>query len=314
MSEPGGGGRSSGGADGAAGRPERVEVPTSTRLLAGATLLADRLAPPLAPPLAARLWFRTIRPRPVPAEAALLDRAERASVGRPVPDLPVYTWGAGETVLLVHGWSSHAGQMTAFVPPLLERGFRVVAFDAPAHGRAPGRRTDIFEIRDALLEVARRFGPPRAVLTHSLGGLAFVSVAGRGPLARTRAAVLVSPGLRLGALVGAFSGRLGLSHRSALALEDRIEALAGRALEEARPEAVNVPALVVHDRDDRDIPLEEGRRVARALPRGRILATEGLGHRRIIRDPGVASRAADFLEAALGRDEPEGESIRLMDA
>jgi len=293
--------------------PGGPRIPLSTRLLAGATLAADRLAPPLAPPLATRLWFRTIRPPVTAEETAVLRRAERRTVGHPLPGLAAYTWdGPGATVLLVHGWSSHAGQMTAFVPPLLERGFRVVAFDAPAHGRSPGRRTDIFEIRDALLGVAERFGPPAGVVTHSLGGLAFMAAAARERLAR--AVVLVSPGLELRALVDAFAGRIGLSERSARELEARVEALAGRALEEVRPHAMEARALVVHDRDDPDIPLAEGRRVAEALPDGRLLATEGLGHRRILRDPAVVEAAADFLEDALrSRREPMRRPLRLLD-
>ncbi|MFW6193451.1 MAG: alpha/beta hydrolase [Gemmatimonadota bacterium] len=66
--------------------------------------------------------------------------------------MATYAWGEeGPTVLLVHGWSSHTGHMTGFVDPLLRRGFRVVAFDGPAHGRSPGARTDIFELRPTLV-------------------------------------------------------------------------------------------------------------------------------------------------------------------
>lgn len=293
--------------------PLSGRIPVSLRLLAGATMLADRVAPPVAPALAIRLWFKTLRPAETTAERTLLERSERSSIAGPHGPLPVYVWGSGPTVLLVHGWSSHAGQMTAFVPPLLQHGFRVVAFDAPAHGRAPGRRTDIFEMRDALLRVADRCGPPEAVVTHSLGGLAYMAASARRPLAR--AAVLVSPGIELEVLVGAFAGRLGLSARSALALEGRLESWLGGTLEDARPRSVAVPALVIHDRDDPDVPLEEGRRIAGALPDGRFLATSGLGHRRIVRDRAVVREAARFVTTTLHeRREPKVAPIRLMDS
>ncbi len=59
--------------------------------------------------------------------------------------------------------------------------------------------------------------------------------------------------------------------------------------------SVGLPALIIHDRDDRDIPWQEGEAVARAWPHARFLRTEGLGHRRILRDPDVIDRVVRFL-------------------
>jgi pimeloyl-ACP methyl ester carboxylesterase len=60
---------------------------------------------------------------------------------------------------------------------------------------------------------------------------------------------------------------------------------------------VRTPTLVVHDVDDADVPLDEGRAVARALPAGELHITRGLGHRRILKDPTVIARAVEFLTA-----------------
>ena len=54
-------------------------------------------------------------------------------------------------------------------------------------------------------------------------------------------------------------------------------------------------ALVIHDHDDRELPVEEAEALARALPDGRLLTTTGLGHHRILRDPGVVSAVVGFL-------------------
>jgi alpha-beta hydrolase superfamily lysophospholipase len=43
-----------------------------------------------------------------------------------------YSWGTGKRNV-VHGWESRGTALRSFVPVLLEKGFRVVAFDAPAH-------------------------------------------------------------------------------------------------------------------------------------------------------------------------------------
>jgi pimeloyl-ACP methyl ester carboxylesterase len=58
---------------------------------------------------------------------------------------------------------------------------------------------------------------------------------------------------------------------------------------------VGLPALIIHDRDDRDMPWREGEAVARAGPHARFVRTEGLGHRRLLRDPEVIDRVVRFL-------------------
>ena len=84
----------------------------------------------------------------------------------------------------------------------------------------------------------------------------------------------------------------------------RIEAIAGEPLDRLNASwlgpRLELPLLVIHDRQDREVPPENGERVAREAAAGRFLATDGLGHRRILRDPGVAAQAVAFLVEALG--------------
>jgi pimeloyl-ACP methyl ester carboxylesterase len=56
-----------------------------------------------------------------------------------------------------------------------------------------------------------------------------------------------------------------------------------------------IPSLVIHDRNDKRVPFSHAERMHAALPQGRLIATEGLGHNRILRDPGLAAQAADFI-------------------
>jgi pimeloyl-ACP methyl ester carboxylesterase len=62
-----------------------------------------------------------------------------------------------------------------------------------------------------------------------------------------------------------------------------------------------IPALVVHDREDAEVSFAHGEEIAQAFPRGRLVATSGLGHRAILRDPEVVRQAVAFL-----REEGEG--------
>lgn len=265
-----------------------------------ALALGARLLGPVVPGLAGRLayglWFRTVRPPDPPSALPVLRAAERSTVDVAGVPVTTYAWGQGPVVLLVHGWSSHTAYMTGFVDPLIEHGFRVVAFDAPAHGRTPGDRTDIFEIREALLAVAGARSPLRGVVAHSLGSLAFLDAQSSG--LHADACVLISPGVHLDALVGAFTGRVGLSGRTAADLKRRVASFVGADFYDRLWDGRVPAALVVHDQDDEDIPWDEGRRVARKLDADRLRTTEGLGHRRILRDSGVLVETARFLSHA----------------
>ena len=59
---------------------------------------------------------------------------------------------------------------------------------------------------------------------------------------------------------------------------------------------IKAQALVIHDEGDRDVGFASGLALARAWPDARLLATKGLGHNRILRDPAVVADAIDFLE------------------
>ena len=63
----------------------------------------------------------------------------------------------------------------------------------------------------------------------------------------------------------------------------------------ATSRSMSTPLLVVHDEGDREVPLHEGAAIAAAWPGARLERTFGLGHHRILRDPGVAARIADFV-------------------
>ncbi len=87
-------------------------------------------------------------------------------------ELAVTTWGSsGSSVLLMHGWGGARAQMTGFVDPLLFAGYRVVAYDQPAHGESGGTMTNLLEIAPSMDLIAKQEGPFHAVIAHSFGTL-----------------------------------------------------------------------------------------------------------------------------------------------
>ena len=114
--------------------------------------------------------FLTPRRRlPSEKEQKLIERAEIFSIPTKTIDLTAYAWEEG-AILLVHGWAGRGTQFDrSLVEPLVESGYRVLAFDALAHGKTPGQQTNGFEIADAIATVAEHQSPIDSIIAHSLG-------------------------------------------------------------------------------------------------------------------------------------------------
>src|SRR5688572_29852642 len=170
----------------------------SSKLALLGTWVATRglglISPRLSGRPASTLWFTPWRlPQ---SERSRARESEWLREARPfqVAGLKGFVAGNGPVVLLAHGWGGWASRLGAFVRPLVETGHQVVGMDLPAHGSSPGRRTNPFEMADALLEVSRSAGPVHALISHSFGGIVSLLAMERG--LKPGAAVFLSPALR----------------------------------------------------------------------------------------------------------------------
>jgi pimeloyl-ACP methyl ester carboxylesterase len=210
------------------------------------------------------------------------------------------------TVLLVHGWTSEAAFMTAFIEPLRRSGMRVVAFDFPAHGHSAGRRTNLAHCARAMLGVAEHYGPIDAAVAHSFGGFVTLLVAEGGPpLPHAhpigRFVLLACPN-RLGDVTRNFGEQLGLSAEAQRVYEHHLERVGHRPVATFSAgellRKVAAPALIIHGRDDREVPFRNAEDIAGACPTARLVAFDGLGHRMILYAPPVVRAVMKELAAA----------------
>lgn len=256
--------------------------------------LYARFSPEGAGKLVERLFFKPGR-LPMPSRYEyLLDEADSHTQLRHGPHtLPVYSWGSGPTILGVHGWSGAGIQFGAYIKPLVAAGYRVVLFDAPAHGRAQGERTDLYEMTEVVSKVGASFGPVHGIIAHSLGCIAAARALVDGLEAKHL--VMLAPPASLLAVVEGFGGQLQLPDsliaRHRRRMEDRFGASvwARLSLEDLVP-CLTQRGLVVIDSDDASVPAEQGERVHRNWPGAQILRTQGLGHHRLLRSPEVVER------------------------
>lgn len=264
----------------------------------GAALRAmSRLSPGTGARFAEALFVKTARVRVRPAEVDFLRRAERFTVRANGKEVAAYRWGTGPAVLCAHGWGSHAGRFVTIGEALLTAGHSVIAFDAPGHGRSAGWRATMPEFARALEAVAAHAGGVRAVVGHSLGGSATIFALARG-LPVHRAVVLAAP-----TDLQSWADRFRDALRIPPAVYDRMQANMIRRIGvnwddlviPTLATRVTVPGLVVHCDDDPDVAIADGEALAAAWPAASLYRTSDLGHRAILRDPGVVAKVVEFV-------------------
>lgn len=268
---------------------------------------SQRLWPGLAVRAATRLFGTPLPARPLRA----LGRRRAAPASWQATHWPferasltVYTrpsTGNGPVVLLVHGWGGHADQMLALASVLEAQGLQPVLLEMPAHGRSAGAVSNLPQFARALEYVVARLQQQghtlHAVVAHSLGANAAAHATSRGLPAQRL--VLLAPPASPHEYTRLFARMFGLSEATRAALQQRIEAREGILMPQFEPAAVgpriHVPTLVVHDRGDRINRFADGQAYAQAIAGAELLATEGLGHAKILRDAAVLAAVARFV-------------------
>lgn len=282
--------------------------------------LAEHVAPAVAGRLAFELFARTPNPRAlgererkaVARAAGLLAEARRHCLTTRFGRIVVFEFRPRQgtkslgTVLVLHGWASRTEHMRALIEALRDAGYRVVALDLPGHGQSAGRRLTMVGAVEALRVAAEWFGPFAAIVGHSFGGAVAVnavagSVRGVPPLAADRLVLIAAPS-SMPDLFRGFGSMINLGARSYRNLASRVQRIAGHPLEHyvgsRQLGSVDVPTLVIHAADDREVPPAHAEDHASAGDHVRLEWANGLGHRRILGDPGVVARAVAFLSEA----------------
>ena len=273
-----------------------------------ATALGALVVGRAVPPLTSRMLLKafctpTVRLAPTDRQRAVLDRGERFTWRVGDATATGWRWGCGPAVVLAHGWAGRAAQLTAWVDELTARGFSVIAFDQPAHGESPGSSTHAVEMQEMLLALGEQTGPLAGLVAHSLGGLVASYALSRG--LEADAVVLVSSPAAPGPYFERLMKMVRIPRARRATVREGAEALFGGTFEEVAIRNTwrgrTTPLLVVHDRDDRQVPAKATAEIRAAAPHAEVLETEGLGHNRILADPDVVRRGAQFI-AAVSRE------------
>lgn len=213
-----------------------------------------------------------------------------------------YRWNKGRArkALILHGFESSVVNFDRYVAPLIKKGYEVLAFDAPAHGRSTGKSANAVVYKEFIQTIYQNYGPIQSFLAHSLGGLALSLALEEIEHDASYKVALIAPATETTTAVDFFFRYLKLNASVRPYFDNVILEQSGHSTEwfsVARAAAhIKATVLWVHDKDDTMTPFADIKKVMDAQYLNfRFLITEGLGHRRIYRDNNVAKAVIDFL-------------------
>ena len=242
--------------------------------------------------------FRNVKQLP-----AIFEEAEKLYFKFQQFNIAGYRWnkGASRKALIIHGFESSVINFDRYVNALVKKGYEVLAFDAPAHGKSSGKQVNAIIYRDFIKYIIQKYGPVQSYMGHSFGGLALSMALAEIKHDENYRVALIAPAAETGTAIDHFLHFIRMEDETVRnEFENIITRMSGhpvawfsigRALQK-----IKAKILWVHDEDDKITPLKDAYKIKKeSYPNVRFFITKGLGHRRIYRDAEVGKTIAEFL-------------------
>ncbi|WP_445452332.1 alpha/beta hydrolase [Flavobacterium sp. 25HG05S-40] len=263
--------------------------------------LLQAISPKLATSFAAKLFTTPLKHR-IPRREFDMEknsRQEKLFVPKINKEVHLYHYGkSSRKILLVHGWSGRGTQLVKIADALLENGYAIISFDAPAHGKSGSKTTIMPEFIASILEIDKQFGPFEYVIGHSLGGMSILNAIKQG--LKVEKAVIIGSGDIIQDILDSFVLKLELKPEIALMMKAHFEKKFGEPMENYAAsfaaQSVEIPVLVIHDENDEEINSTAAHHIHQNLKIAEIMITKGLGHRKILGDKNVIEKILTFIK------------------
>lgn len=258
-----------------------------------------KYAPGLSKAIVKKMFFSPATYRTRPLEKKYLDEAREFEISVNGKMIKCWKWGKGPGILLAHGWNGRGIQLQPFIKPLTETGYTVYAFDAPGHGKSPGKTSSYFEYSDVVRSFFRHHGDfnIQGAIAHSFGAAAVLcGMAKEGYPLET---VLIAPALKLDEILTNSFNSYGCPLPIVQTLIQEYEDQFGYNFEEDAPynllSQIDSSILVIHDKDDGTVPYADSLEASHKFRNISLHTTQGLGHKRILFDRATIELVTDYI-------------------
>jgi len=247
--------------------------------------------------------FCTPQYRNVKKLPAIFEDAEKLSFKFQQYNIAGYRWnkGGSRKALIIHGFESSVINFDKYINALIKKGYEVLAFDAPAHGRSSGKQVNAIIYRDFIKHIYQKFGPIKSVMAHSFGGLALSMALAEIKHDENSRLVLIAPATETNTAIDLFFQFVRINDEMVRNEFDQIiTRISGYPVSwfsiSRTVQKIKAKILWLHDEDDKVTPLKDVFAVKNEnYPNIQFVITKGLGHRRIYRDVEVGKRIVEFM-------------------
>ncbi|GLB51639.1 alpha/beta hydrolase [Neptunitalea chrysea] len=213
--------------------------------------------------------------------------------------ITLYTYGdSNKKILLSHGWCGRGTQLYKIADALLKEGYSTVSFDAPAHGKSPGKQTNMKEFIEVILELEKQLGPFEAAIGHSLGGMALLN-AYKQPKS-IKKIITIGSGNVIDDIIKDFIKQMQMKPVVGKLMKKRIETKINETMNDfssyIAAKEISIPVLVIHDENDVDVPVTAAYQIEEHLTNGTLYITKELGHRKILGDNKVIEKIVSYIK------------------
>ena len=261
--------------------------------------LLQAVHPKLAANFAEKLFTTPIKHHTPKRELEMLENSiiEDVFIHKLNTTIKVYRYGNGsKKALLCHGWSGRGTQLVTIANALLKEDYTVISFDAPAHGKSEGKYTHMRQFIDCILQLSEQEGAFDFCVGHSLGGMALLNAINRG--VKSKKLVTIGSANIIENIITEFVKAIALKPKVANLLQQSLEQKFGETVHPYSSyivaQGITIPVMVVHDKNDKDVPVRCAEEIRQNLKNGTVLITEKLGHRKILGDQDVIEKIIAF--------------------
>lgn len=263
--------------------------------------LIERFSPEMGMRVAAHIFSKPLKFKLPEKERKALAQCQRELVAIPEINETImcFEWkNKGEKVLLVHGWSGRGTQLHTIAESLHKKGYHVISFDAPAHGKSTGKITNMLQWGIAIKTLNNHYGEFDIYIGHSLGSMAILKYCEQA--ANVKKIISIGSGDQMSTIFDNFIMSVGLKPKTSERMKTYFQDKYNININDYDASYVvrqqQTPTLIIHDEDDLDVDLSCSINIHKHHPNATLMVTKGLGHRRILRDERVINKVILFIQ------------------
>lgn len=263
------------------------------------SFLAPRAAGKQAVSFFQKPFNKKLRPR----EIKFFDETSSISIPSDSEDVQAFDIGpkSGQLVIMVHGWESNAGSMSAIGSRLATDGYRVISFNLPGHGFSKLKKTNLKLAEEALLAVIKHLNPtePFHIIGHSFGSAVSTYTLSKTDYEVNQMILLTTPNRTIDPFYE-FGSFIGLNDKSQESLNREASKIMGEPIENIKVEnlikQVSYKQLtIIHDTQDKIISVEKARKVHDHASDSKLIEIQNKGHYRMLWDEEVINLVSNTL-------------------